>query len=142
MSKSRKENLIALKELLKNPIRKDAQTVCDFDEKVNEITYEKIGLGMIIADGDYVANKIMGNMCNRIIDSRMSIDDKEYILATMSNLLEIARTGTVLSVMSDEERQKAVEEAAENFIKKNKHIAERIAPTGGTTETHKTVVVE
>lgn len=140
MSKSRKENLMALKELLKNTIREDAQTVCNFEEKVNEITFEKIGVGMITADGDYVANKIMGNMCNRIIDSRMSIDDKEYILATMSNLLEIARTGTVLDTMSAEERQKAVEEVADNYIKKHKHIAEKMFPTGGTTETHKTVV--
>lgn len=140
MANDRRTNLMALKEMLKNTIREDAQTVCDFDEKVNEITFEKAGMGMITADGDYVANKIMGNMCNRIIDSRMSMDDKEYILATMSNLLEIVRTGTVLGVMSDEDRQKAVEEAAENYIKKNKHIAEQFTPTGGTTETHKTVV--
>ena len=140
MANDRRTNLMALKEMLKDTIREDAQTVCDFDEKVNEITFEKAGMGMITADGDYVANKIMGNMCNRIIDSRMSMDDKEYILATMSNLLEIVRTGTVLSVMSDENRQKAVEEAAENYIKKNKHIAEQFTPTGGTTETHKTVV--
>lgn len=140
MSKNRQDNLKALKENLKNAIREDAQTVCNFEEKVNEITFEKEGLGMITADGDYVANKIMGNMCNRIIDSRMSIDDKEYILGTMFNLFELTRTATVLGVMSAEERQKAVEEAAENYIKKHKHIAERIAPTGGTTETHKTVV--
>ena len=142
MANERRENLKALKELLKDTIRKDAQTVCNFEEKVNEITFEKVRFGMITADGDYVANKIMGNMCNRIIDSRMSMDDKEYILATMSQLLDIAKTGTVLDAMSDEDRQKAVEEAAENFIKKNNHLIEKFAPTGGTTETHKTVVVE
>ena len=140
MANKRRENLLAIKALLKDTIRKDAQTVCEFDEKVNEITFKKVGIGMITADGDYVANKIMGNMCNRIIDSRMSMDDKEYILATMSNLLEMARTGTILDVMSDEDRQKAVEEAAENFIKNKKHLIEQFTPTGGTTETHKTVV--
>lgn len=140
MANNRRENLMELKELLKNTIRKDAQTVCNFEEKVNEITFEKVGWGIRTADGDYVANRIMGDMCNRIIDSRMSMDDKEYILATMSNLLEIARTGTVLDAMSDEDRQKAVEEAAENYIKKNKHLIEKMTPTGGTTETHKTVV--
>ena len=142
MGNERRENLMALKELLKDTIRKDAQTVCNFEEKVNEITFEKVRFGMITADGDYVANKVMGNMCNRIIDSRMSMDDKEYILATMSHLLDIAKTGTVLDAMSDEDRQKAVEEAAENFIKNKKHIAENMSPTGGTTETHKVVVVE
>lgn len=142
MASNRKENLMAIKELLKDTIKKDAQTVCNFEEKVNEITFEKVGLGMITADGDYVANKVMGNMCNRIIDSRMSMNDKEYILATMLQLLDIAKTGTVLDAMSDEDRQKAVEEAAENFIKKKKHIAEKMFPMGGTTETHKTVVVE
>ena len=142
MSNKRNENLIALKEMLKDAIREDAQTVCDFDEKVNEITYEKIGIGMITADGDYVANKMMGNMCNRIIDSRMSKGDKEFILASMISLLEFARIGTVLNAMSAEERQKAVEEAAENYIKTHKDIAEKMHPTGGTTETHKTEVVE
>ena len=96
---------------------------------------------MITADGDYVANKMMGNMCNRIIDSRMSKGDKEFILASMISLLEFARIGTVLNAMSAEEKQKAVEEAAEAYIKKNKNIAEKMHPTGGTTETHKTEVV-
>ena len=44
--------------------------------------------------------------------------------------------------MSAEERQKAVEEAAEDYIKNNKEIAEKMHPTGGTTETHKTEIVE
>lgn len=142
MANERRENLMALKELLKDTIRKDAQTVCNFEEKVNEITFEVIGSGRMVATGDYVANRMMGDMCNRIIDSRMSIDNKEYILSTMSYLLEIARMGSVLDAMSVEEIQKAVEEEAENFIKRNKHIAEKMHPTGGTTETHKTVVVE
>ena len=84
----------------------------------------------------------MGDICNRIIDSRMSMADKEYILGTISYLLDIAKTGTILGTMSDEERQKTVEEAAEVYIKKHKDIAEKMHPTGGTTETHKSEVVE
>lgn len=142
MSNKRNENLMALKENLKNAIREDAQNVCDFEEKVNAITFEKVGIGRITATGDYVANRVMGDICNRIIDSRMSMADKECILSTMLNLLDIAGTGSVLSAMSEEEKQKAVEEAAEDYIKKHKDIAEKMHPTGGTTETHKTEVVE
>lgn len=58
------------------------------------------------------------------------------------NLLEIARMGSVLDAMSVEEIQKSVEEEAEDYIISHKHIAEKMFPTGGTTETHKTVVVE
>lgn len=58
------------------------------------------------------------------------------------NLLEIARMGSVLDAMSVEEIQKSVEEEAEDYIISHKHIAEKMSPTGGTTETHKTVVVE
>lgn len=141
MSNKRNENLIALKELLKDTIREDAQNVYEFEEKVNEITLEAIGCHRITATGNYVANMVMGDMCDRIINSRMSMDDKECILGTMSYLLDIAETGSVLSAMSAEERQKAVEEAAEDYIKKNKDIAEKMHPTGGTTETHKTEVV-
>ena len=142
MENKRRENLIALKELLKDTIREDAQNVCDFEEKVNKVTFEAIGCGRMVATGDYVANRVMGDMCNRIIDSRMSMDDKGYILKTMYYLLETAGMGSVLAAMDAEELQTAVEEEAENFIKKNKDIAEQMHPTGGTTETHKTEVVE
>ena len=60
----------------------------------------------------------------------------------MSYLLDVAKTGTILGTMSDEEIQKSAEESAEDYIKNHKDIAEKIHPTGGTTETHKTEVVE
>ena len=142
MSNKRKENLMALKELLKDTIREDAQNVYEFEEKVNEITFEKVGIGRRTVTGDYVADRVMGDICNRIIDSRMSIDDKEYILGTMSYLLDIVGTGTILGTMSDEEIQKSAEEAADEYIKTHKDIAEQMHPTGGTTETHKAEVVE
>ena len=142
MSNNKKENLIALKELLKDTIREDAQNVYEFEKMVNKVTLETIGCHRITATGDYVANMVMGDMCNRIINSRMSMTEKEYILSTMSYLLEIAENGSVLSAMSAEERQKAVEEAADEYIKTHKDIAEKMHPTGGTTETYKTEVVE
>ena len=142
MSNKRTENLIALKESLKDTIREDAQNVCDFEEKVNEITFGKVGIGRITTDSDFIVNRVVGDMCNRIIDSRMSIDNKEYILSTIINLLDLVGKGTMLGAMSAEEKQKAVEEAAKNYIKTHKDIAEKMHPTGGTTETHKSVVVE
>lgn len=142
MSNKRNENLMALKEMLKDTIREDAQNVYEFEEKVNEITFEKVGIGMITATGDYVADRVMGDMCDSIIDSRMSMAEKEYILGTMSYLLDMAKTGTILGAMSAEEKQKSIEKGAEDYIKKNKEIAEKMHPTGGTTETHKTEVVE
>ena len=142
MSNNRRENLKALKENLKNAIREDVQNVCDFEEKVNEITFEKLGIGKITTDSDFIVNRVVGDMCNRIIDSRMSIDNKEYILSTIINLLDLVGMGTMLGAMSPEERQKAIEQAAEDYIKTHKDIAEKMHPTGGTTETHKSVVVE
>ena len=141
MSNKRTENLMALKEMLKNEIREEAQNVYEFEEKVNEITLKKVGIGRITDTCDYVTNMVMGDMCDRIINSRMSMADKEYILRTMSYLLDVAETGAMLGVMSAEERQKTVEEAAEEYIKTHKEIAEKMYPTGGTTETHKAEVV-
>lgn len=140
MSNKRTENLIALKELLKDTIREDAQNMCEFEEKVNEITFEKVGIGKITTDSDFIVNRVVGDMCNRIIDSKMSIDNKEYILSTIINLLDLVGTSTILGAMSPEERQKAIEKAAEEYIKTHKDIAEKMYPTGGTTETHKTEV--
>lgn len=116
-------NLLTLKESLKNAIREKAQIVCDFEDEVNAITFTKVGCGRITATGDYVADMMMGDICNRIINSEMSMADKEYILSTMSGLIRITKVGTELDLMSDEERQQAVEEVAEDFIKNNKHIA-------------------
>ena len=142
MGKVTKENLMALKENLKDTIREDAQNVYEFEKMVNKVTLEAIGCHRITATGDYVANMVMGDMCDRIINSRMSMADKEHILGGMSYLLDVAKSGTMLCVMSAEERQKAVEEAADEYIKTHKDIAEQMHPTGGTTETHKTEVVE
>ena len=142
MSNNRRKNLMALKENLKNTIREDAQNVCDFEEMVNRVTFKSIGCRRMVTTGDYVANKMMGDMCNRIIDSRMSMDDKEYILGTMSYLLYIAGKGSVLAAMDAEELQTAVDEAADKYIKTHKDTAEKMHPTGGTTETHKAEVVE
>ena len=118
-------NLLTLKESLKNAIREKAQIVCDFEDEVNAITFVKAGCGRITATGDYVADMMMGDICDRIINSKMSMADKEYILSTMSGLIRITKVGTELSLMSDEERQQAVEEVAEDYIKNNKHIAEK-----------------
>ena len=43
MSNKRNENLIALKELLKDTIREDAQNVYEFEKMVNKVTIETIG---------------------------------------------------------------------------------------------------
>lgn len=122
MEESRKY-LMALKECLKNTVRTDAQIICDFEEEVNNITFEKAGMGKIVATGDFVADRMMGDICNRIINSEMSMVDKVYILSTMVNILSITKLGTELSLMTDEERQKAVAEEAEDYIKKDKRIA-------------------
>ena len=118
MSNNKKENLMALKEMLKNEIREDAQAVYEFEKDVNEVARKAGGRKRMIATDDYIVNMVMGDMCNRIINSRMSMEDKECILSNMSYLLDIAKTGAVLNAMSDEERQKAVDESAENYIKK------------------------
>lgn len=142
MTEKNTKNLMELKESLKYTVRTDAQILCDFEEEVNDITFKKIGSGKIVADGDFIADRMMGDMCDRIINSEMSMVDKEFILSSMVNILSITKLGTEIGLMTVEERQKEVEEAAEYYIKKNKHIAERLTPTGGTTVTHKTVVVE
>lgn len=118
-------NLLTLKESLKNTIREKAQIVCDFEDEVNAITFTKVGCGRITATGDYVADMMMGDICDRIINSKMSMADKEYILSTMSGLIRITKVGTELDLMSDEERQQAVEDVAEDYIKNHKHIAEK-----------------
>jgi hypothetical protein len=55
----------------------------------------------------------------------MAMVDKECILSTMFGMLKIAKMGTELGLMTDEERQELVKEEAENYIIKNKHIAEK-----------------
>ena len=118
MSNNKKENLMALKEMLKNTIREDAQAVYEFEKNVNEAAHKAGGRKRMIATGDYVTNMVMGDMCDRIINSKMPMADKECILSNISYLLDVAKTGAVLNAMSEEERQEAVEEEAENCVKK------------------------
>ena len=113
-----KENLMALKEMLKNEIMEDAQAFYEFEKNVNEVAHKAGGRKRMIATSDYITNRVMGGMCNMIIDSSMSMEDKECILSNMSYLLDVVKTGAILNAMSDEERQKAVEEEAEKCVKK------------------------
>ena len=64
-----KENLMALKEMLKNEIREDAQAVYEFEKNVNETSRKAGGRKRVIATSDYITNRVMGDMCNMIIDS-------------------------------------------------------------------------
>ena len=113
-----KENLMALKEMLKNEIMEDAQAVYEFEKNVNEAARKAGGRKRMIATSDYITDRVMGDMCNMIIDSSMPMEYKECILSNMSYLIDVAKTGAVLNAMSDEERQKAVEEEAEKCVKK------------------------
>lgn len=115
---NKNENLMALKEMLKNEIREDAQAVYEFEKNVNEAARKAGGRKRMVATSDYIINRVMGDMCNMIIDSSMSMEDKECILSNMSYLLDVAKTGAILNAMSDEERQKAVDESAEKCVKK------------------------
>ena len=111
------------KNMLKEQIGKYAEFCYKFDEEVNDKSEENGGLRKIIMSPDFVKNRLMGDVCNRIINSRMNKNDKEYVLDAIAEIMNICDKGGCLEYISacgQDKWDEAVRETAENVVNDNK----------------------
>ena len=125
MDRITRENLIELKDELKNKIGEYAEYACKFDEDVNKLTMEEAGCGTVTMSRSYVENQVMAGLCWKIIDSRMSSADKGYILTTFNWLLDFVRRGNILKAAYDRgEWDKRVRYTADKYMEEHKDYIE------------------
>lgn len=140
MTEKNTKNLKALKEGLKKKMNEFAVANTNFEKDVNEITFKKGGCGRIETTADFLVDRLVGDYCDKIIESRMSQRDKEYLLNTLMSIIGLTEQGQFLISLSKEDYEEAVKTNATVFLKKNEKLSKNLS-TGGTTETHKTEVV-
>lgn len=127
MNRITRENLIELKDELKNKIGEYAEYACKFDEDVNKLTMEEAGCGTVTMSRSYVENQVMAGLCWKIIDSRMSSADKGYILTTFNWLLNFVKKGTVLKEVYDRgEWDEWVRNTADEYMEEHKDYIEML----------------
>lgn len=140
MTEKNTKNLNALKERLKMRMNEFAVANTNFEKDVNEITFKEGGIGRIETTADFLVDRLVGDYCDKIIKSRMSQSDKEYLLNTLMSIIGLTEQGQFIISLSKEEYEKAVRMNVLNLLKEREKLFEKFS-TGGTTETIKTEVV-
>lgn len=141
MTEKNTKNLNALKESIKMRMNEFAVACTNFEKDVNTITFKEGGIGRIETTADFLVDRLVGDYCDKIIESRMSQSDKEYLLNTLMSIIGLTEQGQFIISLSKEEYEKAVRMNVLNLLKEREKLFEKFS-TGGTTETHKTEVVE
>ena len=139
-NKIRKENLNILKEDIKETVRQNTEVNYKFDKEVNDI---------LKRDGYHTQNstltpkaavKMADALCNMIIDSDLSMDNKDLILSAMLSFIYGAATAERQRTIDFEKRLEDIDLIVSHYKMEEDNKSE-IFPTGGTTETHKTETI-
>lgn len=138
-NKIRKENLNILKEDIKETVRQNAEVNYKFDKEVNDILKRDGYHTQISTLTPKNTAKMADALCNMIIDSDLSMDDKDFMLSAMAFLIYGAATAEHHRSRDFEERLEDIDLAVSHYKMEEDNKSE-IFPTGGTTETFKTVV--
>ena len=140
MTEKNTKNLNALKEGLKEKMNEFAVACTNFEKDVNEITFKEGNCGRIEATADSLVDRLVGDYCDKIIESIMSQTTKEYLLNTLMSIIGLTEQGQFIISLSKEEYEKSVRINATKFLEEKGNMFKNFS-TGGTTETHKTVVL-
>ena len=76
-----------------------------FENSVNEITFKEAGVGEIIMTPRFIMKEIFYGLCDKVMLSRMSSDEKLDVLNKLDLLVNYVRNGAMLSVMSKDEKE-------------------------------------
>ena len=140
MTEKNTKNLNALKEGLKEKMNEFAVACSNFERDINEITFKEGDCGRIGASADFLVDRLVGDYCDKVIESRMSQTTKEYLLNTLMSIIGLTEQGQFIISLSQKEYEKAVRINATKFLEEKGNMFKNFS-TGGTTVTHKTEVV-
>ena len=129
--KQRAENYFnkmnSLKEKIEENVRPMADIYYKYEDDVNEITEKEKSFAQITFTPDFIVRHYVSELCDKIILSRMSADDKVDMLNRLNGLVTYCQGGGVLTVYSEDEEvwDRVIRDTAdsriEEYEKSNKY---------------------
>ena len=101
----KEDKMFAIRECIEKKVRPLAEMYCKFEESVNEITHKEAGFRRIIMAPRFIMHDIFYGLCDKVMLSRMSSDEKLDVLNKLDLLVNYVRNGAMLSVMSKDEKE-------------------------------------
>lgn len=86
-SKIKEDKMLAIKATIEETVRPLAEIADGFVNSVNKITHDEAGFITPIVSSDFLIKNNVDQLCDMVIDSRMSADDKLYILRLLEGLI-------------------------------------------------------
>ena len=86
-SKIKEDKMLAIKATIEETVRPLAEIADGFVNSVNKITHDEAGFVTPIVSSDFLIKNNVDQLCDMVIDSRMSADDKLYILRLLEGLI-------------------------------------------------------
>ena len=101
----KEDKMFAIRERIDKKVRPLAEMYFKFEESVNEITHKEAGVGRIIMTPMFMMSNIFYGLCDKVMLSRMSADDKLDVLNKLDLLVDFVRNGAMLSIHSENEKE-------------------------------------
>jgi hypothetical protein len=83
----KENNMYAIKATIEEYVRPLAETGSEFVDCVNKITHDEAGFTTPIVTPDFLIKNNVHLLCDKVINSRMSADDKLSILRLLEGLI-------------------------------------------------------
>ena len=97
------EKMFAIKANIKKTVRPLAEICFKYEDSVNEITEKEKSFIQITLTPDFIVSGYVTELCDKIMLSRMSSDDKVDILNRLDILVDCANYGGYLRAYSEDE---------------------------------------
>jgi hypothetical protein len=86
-SKIKEDKMLAIRATIEETVRPLAEIADEFVNSVNKITHDEAGFTTPIVSSDFLIKNNVDQLCDMVIYSRISADDKLYILRLLEGLI-------------------------------------------------------
>jgi hypothetical protein len=86
-SKIKEDKMLAIRATIEETVRPLAEIADEFVNSVNKITHDEAGFITPIVSSDFLIKNNVDQLCDMVIYSRISADDKLYILRLLEGLI-------------------------------------------------------
>jgi hypothetical protein len=94
----KKEEMIAIRECIEKEVRPLAEMYFQFEKSVDEITKKEMKV-----HPNFIVRQFASYLCDMVIHSRMSADDKVGMLNRLNGLVYYCKSGGMLTAYSEDE---------------------------------------
>jgi hypothetical protein len=116
----KKEEMIAIRECIEKEVRPLAEMYFQFEKSVDAITEKEKSFGHLQATPNFIVRYFVSYLCDKIIHSRMSADDKVDMLNRLNGLVYYCQSGGMLTAYSEDEEvwDRVIRDTADSRIEK------------------------